>query len=408
MAVAFEPQARWWSWVNGERSALLPDWVSYRVQFPRTGVGGFDVVYPLNGQGAGVLTGDVFSALSIELMDPDGVWSEPVNGRFLPLRRSVDYDAGTVTVSGASLGWLLGKAVRWFQPSDETPEGKREFVNASAGTILQWHYYWAVLRGAISGLFIDFDGFADSDAVAWADRFDVEYERGVTLRAIWDGFEADGLVWRVAGDVIQVAQGRFADVPADAATLWAGRDCAVDRIEVSLEGAAGSVMATGQGTEVGAAQLPNFGPWGRWEVAVSHQGATTATTCARLARVELASRGLSRSGATVTLLPTSDYRPMDNLMPGQPVRVRVDADTRQVFRWGVSRWGSGDVWGSGTTWSQEIAGDVEEIVIADDGTHADVSLSVGDRSEGALELVARQVRGVTGGRVVRRAVTGVA
>lgn len=401
----YDPQGRWRIWRDGQPDVLLPEWISYKVQVTRSGPGGFELVLPIDGVNVDEMIADLWIALGYEVLDDDGSWNEPPSCRFLPTTRKIDTTAGTLTLSGASWGWLLGKAVRWPDPYFDNADGKAEFDNASAGAILQWHYYWAIMRKALRNITIDFDAAADSDGTAWVERYDVEYDRGVTLRQIFDGFTADGIIWRTYGDTIQVAQGEFADVPADIPVMRAGIEVEPAVVQVDLTSAAGAVLLVANDTYARAAK-PAIGPFGRWETSVSQGGTTGDGTLERMARMELSTYGAAEPSATLTLLPSCELRPFDTVRVGMFATVRMNYDEGRVWRWDISRWDSDETLGSGGTWSSEITGRIDEMTITDDGTHAEVALTIGERSRSPQELLTESALGASGGRVTRRPLSG--
>lgn len=401
----FAPQGRWRIYTDANPGPLLRQWVSYRVQVPRSGVGGFEVVYPVDGPDAALLTDDYLAAVGYETMDEQGQWSEPANCRFLPLRRTYDAVNRTVTVSGASLGWLTGKVVRWPDPGLET-DGKVEFVGRSAGFVLQWMYYFGAIRHAIRNVSMDWDADLDSDAVAWDRVYTMSLDRGVTWRQVIDGFVTDGLVWRTSGWTMQLAQGGFADELTTTPIMYDGIDVQLDKVEVSIEDAAGSVLVTGKDDAYGVDGVNVSPVFGRWEVASTASDVAHGSTLARVASAELTRRGLSRTSAMVTLLPSARYRPFDTIAPGQRITVISEAPQVGPGRWDVARWDTGALWGSGSPWWQQITGRIEEVTITDDGRTASVSLAIGEQSRSATDLLTRSVAAITGGRVARGALAG--
>lgn len=401
----FAPQGRWRVYTGAVAGPLLRQWTSSKVQVPRTGVGGFELVYPTDGPDAHLLTDDYLAALGYETMAADGSWHEPANCRFLPLRRTYDAVNRTVTVSGASMGWLAGKVVRWPDTSRET-DGKVVFTAESAGQILQWLYYFAMLRQTIRNLAMDWDAFLDSDAQPWAEVYTMDLERGVTWRQVIDGFATDGLVWRTSGWTMQLAQGGFADELATTPILYDGIDVTLDRVEVSIEDAAGTVLATGKDGYWGHDQVTTLPAFGRWEVATTASDVAHGSTLDRVAESELARRGLSRESAMVTLLPSARFRPFDTVGPGQTITVISETPPVGPARWDVDRWDSGALWGGPQPWWRQITGRIEEVTITDDGKAATVSLAIGEQTRSATDLLTRSVAAITGGRVARGALAG--
>lgn len=399
----FAPQGRWRVWTtHADASQLLRTWTSYEVSVPHSGVGGMKLVLPVDNPAADQLLDDPWAMLAYEVMDSQGVWSEPPNCRFLALKRTLNLPAGTCTLQGASLGWLTGKAVRW--PAAEDVDGKKVFVNATAGHIAQWVYYWAVVRGALRDLFIDFDETTDSDGLPWAETFDVDYTVGVTWRQILDGLP--GVVWRTDGTTLQLAQDVFADVPETAAVLYAGRDVTIDTVGSSLDDAAGEILVTGGTNSYGYATTAGLPRWGRWQKTLSASGSSHGGTLTAHATRELATSGAAHDTATVTLLPSARWRVFDTLFPGQQATIVIDDDTGGMAIWDESTWDGPAGWSHGPSWRRRISDRISEIVITDDGTTATASFTVGQDPGTATELITQTVLGLTGGRVLRRPLTG--
>jgi hypothetical protein len=403
MAVAlYAPQGRWWL-DTSEGRFPLPEWVSYRVQVPRTGVGGFNLTLPRSGPNVATLMADPYASITFEVMADSGAWIEPPQARFLPLQRTYNSATGTVAITGAGLGWLTGRIVRGPYLFDDV-NGKITFTNRTAGYILRWLWNDQVRRRAVVGITPDFDNVTDSNGEPWAETFTLAYERGVTLRQVLDGFASDGVVWRMSGASWQAAQGAFDDEPSDIPTLYDGIDVQADQVSISMEEVAGSVLAIGGAGEVARSEVATTPRWGRWEVAQSH-GDTTGAALARLALAERLRRGLVKESATVTLLPSARYRPFQTVFPGQTVTVRFEAPPGFAGRWDVARWDSGQ-WGGPPRWWESQTGRIEEIVIADDGRASTVSLQIGEHVGSPDDLVRTTVSALTGGVIVRGTATG--
>lgn len=397
---------RWRLLVDGAAGPILPTWTSYRAQLPASGVGGVDLSLPAAAPGAATLLDDPWCGLVYEVMDGDGQWFEPPNGRFVILSRQMDTATDVATVKGASLGWLLGRVVRWPMPWAEDDQGKVTLAKATAGHVAQWFYYWAAVRAAVANIAIDWDAGQDSDGVPWSRIMTAVYERGVTWRQVMDGLASDGIVWRFDAQTMRVAQGRFADVPAGAPMLYDGLDVTVDRVEQALDDVAGTVLALGSDNEYGQASVGVVPPWGRWDVSVSHSGTSDRVALGRLSADDLLTRGASMSSATITLLPTSRIRPWVDLVPGQETTVIIDPDQAPVWRWDQSRWDSTVPWGEPTPWHREVSGQVLELVAAGTPDAETVSATIGARRLAANETLTRTVTALTGGRVARGTLTG--
>jgi hypothetical protein len=404
--MAITPEGRWRIWDGDTSGPLVREWVSYRIQVPRSGVGGFDLTFPADAPGASVLIDSPRVALGFEIMAEDGSWSEPPNCRMLVLRRTYDPAAGTVTVSGAGVGWLLGKIIRWPDPEAESDDGKIIFTDRTVGSIMRWLHVSATSRGSLAGLTRGFDSTVDANSDAWERTYSIDVARGVTARQVLDGFTGDGLTWRCDGLSWRIAQGPFDDIATDVPILFDGVDCKADKIEVSLEDSAGVVLATGRDTAYGAASVRMVPEFGRWDVATTQSDVEWGSVLTRAAQDELTRRGLSRSSAMVTLHPSDRWRPFDTITPGQTITVIIDPPDIGPARWGVDYWGSGVVWGSGTPWWRQITAVVEEVTISDDGKGAAASLAIGEQSRSATEMLTSAVSAITGGRIARGALGG--
>ena len=143
-----------------------------------------------------------------------------------------------------------------------------------------------------------------------------------------------------------------------------------------------------------------------------------------------AQRELSQRGAKITtqvdLLPDAKVRPFTDLWPGQSVTViteipvsggpgwRWDEGTWDdppgwglpgPWRWDVSLWDEPDTgWWTGAAWYSEVNAEVTEIVLTHEGR---ATITVGEVTGSATDLLTRSVRAITGGRVARRPATGI-
>lgn len=402
MTPLYAPQGRWWlDTVDG--LLPLPEWVSYRVQVPHSGVGGFDLTLPRQGLNVERLLADMQTALVYEVMAANGSWQEPPNCRFLPLKRTYNSKDSTVSVSGAGLGWLLGRIVRGPYAYDND-DHMVEFTARSAGYILSWFFNAQKVRRGVLGISPGFDLFHDSNGEDWPETYNIDYDRGLTLRQVMDGFESDGLLWRMNGTSWEVVADAFGDTPADVPTLYDGIDVQADQVSVDLSEYAGTVLATGKDGYYAWSQTDTAGRWGRWEVAQSH-GQATGAAVDRLAVAERSRRGVRRESSTVTLLPSARFRPFDTIVPGQSIVVQYESPSTIAGRWNQSNWNE-TYWGGPGRWWESQGGPVNEIVVTDDGTASTVSLSIGAREASPDDLLRQAVTSLTGGVVVRGTLGG--
>ena len=310
---------------DGDRLGVLPTPLSVELGVPLDDVASLRLSYPVGAPAAGLLATPV--EVAVETHDPaTGAWTEVDGGRFLRIKRSGDITdtTGARSYELPGYAWMLRKA-RLFPSSHDNAEGKRPFLEATAGTILATLITEAKARGALPGLTLGFTPSIDSAGAVWAKVLTIAYEPGIDVMTVLDNLADQGVVdWTTAGRTLRVfnadtALGRplaEGDAPVD---LRLGRDITDAPDTATLEDLASAVYVKGEGDARLELVNPNAPtPWGRWESFLTQGGVRDEGTMRLLAEAELTRTGRERIQITRALtftparwLPFRDYRPGD-------------------------------------------------------------------------------------------------
>ncbi|MER6171368.1 fibronectin type III domain-containing protein [Streptosporangium sp. NPDC001681] len=229
-------------------------------------------------------------------------------------------------------------------------DGKRPFLSATPGAILQTALAEAQARGAVPSLDWDFDSTHDSAGEPWDKVLTIYYQLGTDVLTLLINLAEQGVCdWRMSGRTLQVYNADT-ELDRDLATgpapveLRLGRDVVEAPDDGTLEDAASSVLVVGDNGFVHTFENPAaLQPWGPWEQYVGHGGVSdmgTATLLAQAALERAAAERVQRTrGITVygaRWLPFRDYRPGDRVRaPGEggaleSLRVRQVALSRNA------------------------------------------------------------------------------
>ncbi|NYI05254.1 hypothetical protein [Allostreptomyces psammosilenae] len=338
---------------SGERLGWLGEYSAAELSFEFSEVGGLKVTVPREAAAAGLLAEMREIALCV-----DGV--EVADGRWLLQAREADEaDPVTVDWTGKSLLVLFGKAVVHPLPGSgggdgggsgggdgEEGEGggeapKREFVSATAGSLLLTLFAEARARGALPGLtWSSFDGATDSAGAPWASRVSLSYDLGVDYLSILRNLVEQGVVeLRMNGRDLEVynAGGLGVDRTRQAppVVLRRGRDIIEAPVTASVEELATAALVIGDGGVTrqlsDASAAARWG--GRYEMAISQGGVSDPGTLGVLGASSLELRKNTRAEhthgidlAATAHTPLVDYRVSDHLwseIDGRLRRYRV-------------------------------------------------------------------------------------
>jgi hypothetical protein len=327
---------------NGAYLGPLPQPVEFDLSFVHDDTGGLRLHYPESGAFAELLEGPL--EIAVEYSTNNGQsWVEPYDGRFLALRRSGDPTErpGTITTECPSYVWRLSKAV--VLPEGLTnAEGKRPFLSARAGTILDTLFSEAQARGGLAGITWDFTSTNDSTGAPWDQVITIYYEPGVTYEAVLRNLADQGMLdWAWQGRTLRcfrpdafLGQDRYA---AAGVALHQGRELTEAPFRGTREGLVNHVYLKGEnGANLEITNTGAEAPWGRWEGFISQGGVSDLVTMGILVDAELVRGQQERVENTFGVafnrdqqwLPFRDYRIGDKigvrrgLLPMETMRVR--------------------------------------------------------------------------------------
>ncbi|GGK90105.1 hypothetical protein Ppa06_58340 [Planomonospora parontospora subsp. parontospora] len=327
---------------NGPRLGTLPHPLSCDTGWPLDDVPSLRLRYSAHALGADLLASPC--EVAVEWSVDGQTWTEDPDSRFLRIKRAVnDVDrTGTAVYEMPGYGWQLRKVVLY--PGGTLVDGKRAFLSATAGEILQTFLAEAQARGTALGLDWDFTPERDSADESWSKVLTIYYEPGLDALTTLINLSEQGVCdFRMQGRTLQVfnadAGGELdrdlasGDAPVD---LRYGRDIVDAPDEGTLEDLANAVLVVGDdGFRVSFSSGATAGPWGRWETYVGQGGVSdmgTATLLAQAALTRAAAERIQRTRqitlGTARWLPWRDYRPGDRVLaPGdggvlEPLRIR--------------------------------------------------------------------------------------
>ncbi|WP_214317036.1 fibronectin type III domain-containing protein [Nonomuraea sediminis] len=325
----------------GGRLGVLPHPLSVEVGMPMNDVPSLKVAYTTTAVGADLL--DQPCEIAVQWSTDGTTWTEAPDSRFLRIKRRGDSSdpTGLTRFELPGFVWMLRKIVL-YPGSAPLVDGKRAFLSATAGAILQTFIAEAKGRGAVPGLNWDFTPTHDSAGAVWDKALTIYYQPGMdALTALQNLAEQGVCDYRVSGRTVQVFNADTTmqrDLASGAAPvdLRYGRDIAQAPDDGTLEDTASSVLVVGDNGLVKTLTNPAaVQPWGPWEQYIGAGGVSdegTATILADSALERAGSERVQRTRGIVLYgarwLPLKDYRPGDRVLaPGdggvlEPLRVR--------------------------------------------------------------------------------------
>ncbi|MEV0379814.1 fibronectin type III domain-containing protein [Nonomuraea sp. NPDC050643] len=327
----------------GDRVGTLPHPLSVEAGWPLNDVPSLQFAYTTTATGAALL--DQPCEIAVEWSTDGIVWTEGPDARFLRIKRRGDGSdtTGLAKFELPGFVWMLRKIV--LHPGvAPLVDGKRPFLSATAGEILQTFIGEAQGRGAVPGLQWDFSPEEDSAGQAWDKVITIYYQPGTdALTALQNLAEQGVCDFRTSGRTVQVfnADTTMADDLASGPSpvdLRYGRDVAEAPDEGTLEDTASSVLVVGDNGLVKTFTNPAaVQPWGPWEQYVGAGGVSDEGTATILAQSALERAGAERVQRTrgVVLygarwLPLADYRPGDRVLAPEDGGVLESLRIRQV------------------------------------------------------------------------------
>ncbi|WP_433426376.1 hypothetical protein ACQP1V_42780 (plasmid) [Microtetraspora malaysiensis] len=328
---------------NGPRRGPLQP-LEYEAAWPLDDVPALKVSYTAHVPGAGLLA--VPCEVAVEVWDGTA-WAEPPDSRFLRIVRDGNESDPTSARSYELPGyaWMARKLVLYPPASvDALVDGKRPFLSATPGQILQTWLAEGRARGAVPGFGWDFTTTHDSNGAPWAKIITIYYEPGMDLLTCLINLSEQGMVdWQMQGRTLRVFNAdtvlardlASGTAPVD---LKFGRDVVEAPTKGTLEDAASAVLVVGD--EGMRLELTNPGataPWGRWEQYIGQGGVSDPGTATLLAQSALERAGRERVQVTRGItpqaarwLPWRDYRPGDQILAPSDHGAMESLRVRQV------------------------------------------------------------------------------
>ncbi|MEV1168624.1 hypothetical protein [Nonomuraea sp. NPDC049784] len=310
----------------GGRLSVLPHPLSVEVGWPLNDVPSLKLAYTTTATGAALL--DQPCEIAVEWSTDGTTWTEAPDSRFLRIKRRGDGSdpTGLAQFELPGFVWMLRKIVLYPGPAPLV-DGKRAFLSATAGAILQTFIAEAKGRGAVPGLNWDFTPTADSAGQTWNKVLTIYYQPGMdALTALINLAEQGVCDFRMSSRTVQVfnadtAMNRDLASGPGPVDLRYGRDIAEAPDDGTLEDVASSVLVVGDNglvkTFTNAAAVQ---PWGPWEQYVGAGGVSDEGTATLLADSALERAGAERVQRTrgvvvygARWLPLKDYRPGDRV-----------------------------------------------------------------------------------------------
>ncbi|TMR90383.1 fibronectin type III domain-containing protein [Nonomuraea basaltis] len=311
----------------GDRLGVLPHPLSVEVGWPLNDVPSLKLSYTTTATGMALL--DQPCEIAVQWSTDGTTWTEAPDSRFLRIKRRGDSSdpTGLAQFELPGFVWMLRKIVL-YPGVAPLISGKRAFLSATAGAILQTFISEAKARGAVPGLNWDFTPTADSAGDPWDKILTIYYQPGMdALTALINLAEQGVCDFRMSGRTVQVFNADTElsrDLASGAAPvdLRYGRDVAEAPDDGTLEDVASSVLVVGDNglveTFTNAAAVQPWGPWEQYVGAggVSDEGTATLLADAALEHAEAErvqrTRGIVLYGAR--WLPLKDYRPGDRVL----------------------------------------------------------------------------------------------
>ncbi|MFG1709246.1 hypothetical protein ACFLIM_39250 [Nonomuraea sp. M3C6] len=324
---------------NGDRLGLLPHPLTFQAGHPLNDVPAMTLRYSRHALGAGLLAQPC--EVAVEWSEDGQTWTEPPDSRFLRVKRGTDVtdETGVETFELPGYGWQLRKVVLYPGPVPLV-DGKRAFLSATPGAILQTFLAEAQARGALPVLDWAFDTNEDSDGKPWAKILTIYYQPGLdALTTLINLSEQSVIDFRMQGRTLHVynADTKLARdlTAAPRVDLRLGRDVLDAPDTGTLEDAASAVLVVGDDGFRQSYSSSAVLPWGRWENYIGQGGVSDAGTAFLLAESSLLRASGERVQHTREITPTGarwlpwkDYQPGDKIIaPASggtlaPLRVR--------------------------------------------------------------------------------------
>ncbi|MFI6485144.1 hypothetical protein ACIBH1_45050 [Nonomuraea sp. NPDC050663] len=325
---------------NGTRTGVLPYPLGLQVAQPLNDVPALRLTFSA---AAGTQLAGGPCEVGVEWSDDDGqTWTEAYDGRFVSIKRRSEL-ADRAAVQALELPgyvWLLRKMLLYLGSADLV-DGKRPFLSATPGSILQTMLQEGQARGVLPELDWDFSPTLDSGGLAWAKVLTIYYEPGIDALTMLINLAEQGVLdFRMTGRTLQVFNAdsmlnRNLTTLDPAVDLRLGREVVEAPDEGTWEDTANAVLVTGdQGIAQQWVDAGNPSPWGRWEIHVGQGGVSDPVTMGVLAQATLARSAREKVQRTRGLLlgPQARFAPWRDFRPGDTLSAPGEAGLQQALR----------------------------------------------------------------------------
>lgn len=338
----------------GARIGVLAEPVSFSASMLHNDDGAISIEYSMLSGDAQAFDRELTDGLEVAVEVSDGTgYREPDNARFVITGRSgkTDDRTRTVTYSGQSISWLLGKAENNDSShllADGDNKGKRPFYSSNPGVILKTLLDENKARGGVAtGLTLGFDTAKDAGGAAWARKYTLYYSLGTDLQTILSSLvNGGGCDWRTTGRTLKLWNADSTALSRDLSKnviLRLTRDIGEAPYEESISDLASTILVEGDNNLLFRMDNPAAPtPWGKWESYSSQGGVSDKDTAQAFMQSTLDDAARVRGQYTrdlviseVDSLPLVDYHAGDwitapTVSHGEKVRVQeIDLSMRQ-------------------------------------------------------------------------------
>lgn len=329
---------------NGTKLGIMPQPIEATITIPLNDTPSLQAAWTRTQDINGWITGNMRDGLEIgvEVSDQHNNWFEPVNCRFILLRRETDTTDPNqkIVIKAPGYAWLLHRALQLkVDPASKDPV--RTWTEPTPGTIMRDLIEEAKERGTLTGLTFTFTPEKDSNGATWpAKALPTKYNFGTDTWTILDLLASQGRCdWVMRGRelLLYPPEQGGSDLTTENPPVRLDRCRQISEAPQAeiLEDTIGRLVITGDNNLrvlINNEQAPS--PWGKLETAMSQGGVRDEGMARKLAEADLAKGAQVRGEYTRAFeilpgvpWPLADYSVGDYILApghsGQPEKLRV-------------------------------------------------------------------------------------
>ena len=304
----------------------LPQPVSWQLTTARNEVSSLILEYPQNGANVNLLTGAVEVAFEIYVPSTN-TYIEPVNCRFLNIRRQIDRanPNSPIRYTMPGIAWVLRK-IRMMVRTNIGDDGRRYFNNTTIGEPLTTMVSETQARLNVPRLETWFSANFDSQFEFWDDdSLNIGVALGQDYLGFLDALSRQGMCdWAMSGwsllvyNVSGAGFGELSRLRRDV-HLRPGVDFSEDLVDYTREDIASRLALEGENNSwVTLFDGTADDSWGYWEHYISQPGLNRTADMVTFAQKAISSMRQERAQVVRTVVdadrpwaPLRDYRPGD-------------------------------------------------------------------------------------------------